>query len=190
MGQKKVGVLLMLNGQFRFVLTLTSLSPVFGALGIVCYMKDKSLLFLAIHLTIMFSLFFICHRQMKHAANKKRTEYRLFIKEFNRRDQGMVTFLFVYLLPFLRSPDSFFTGGLLTGIYVLVIVFIAIVDVGAYNFNPVIRICGYRFYTVKDKENVPHLLIIKKNLREAEIEIPVHRISDDVWICKEAYYSV
>ncbi len=180
----------MLNGQFRFVLTLTSLSPAFGALGVAFYVKDKSLLLLVIHFTIMFSLFFICHKQMKHASNKKRTEYRLFVKEFNRRDQGMVTFLFVCLLPFLRSPDSLFTGGLLTVIYVLVIVLVAIVDVGAYNFNPIIRFCGYRFYTVKDGENVPHLLIIKKDLRETEIEIPVHRISDDVWICKEAYYSV
>ena len=177
----------MLNKHFRFILSLTSLSPAFGAIAIADYLKNKSFLIPAIHLTIMLSLFFICRIQMKHASNKKRTEYRLFIKEFDRRDQGMIAFLFACLLPFLRSPDSPITAGLFTCIYVLLIVFIAIIDVGAYNFNPIIRFCGYRFYTVKDSEGIPHLLIIKKNLRKTGIEIPVNRISDDVWIYKEGY---
>ena len=119
---------------------------------------------------------------MKLAKNKAKVKEILLVKEFNRRDQGAIAFLFVSLLPFLRTPYPFFDGNLVIIFYVVVIIFMSIVDTGAYNFNPVMILLGYKFYEVKDNEDMHHLLILRRNLTQSKKEIFVNRISDNVWI--------
>ena len=173
----------MFNKFFRLLLTATSFSPVFGALAIT-YLYDKNWLWAILNLLMMGVLIVLCLVLMRYALSRQR-DYPLFIKESNKADHGIIVFLFVYLVPFVRSPNSSMNSELLMIVYVSVIVFCVFVDVDAYNFNPIIRLCGYRFYAVKDNDGIPHLLIIKGELREIGTEIRVTRFSDYVWICEE-----
>ena len=116
------------------------------------------------------------------AKNKAKVKDILLVKEFNRRDQGVIAFLFVSLLPFLRTPYPFSDSNLVVIFYVVVVIFMSIVDTGAYNFNPVLLLLGYRFYEVKDNEDMHHILILERNLTQSKKEISVNRISDNVWI--------
>ena len=168
----------------KFILTLTSLSPVLGAVAIIRFEQHKSWLPTTLCLLGMVFLSFVCWGMMKLASNKGQ-KYKLSIKEFNRRDQGILTFLFIYLFPFLQSPDSLFAAGWLTITYIFGLVILVIIDVGAYNFNPVMRLWGYRFYVVKDSDDVHHLLITKTVLRKPRIEIQTRRITHDVYIHTE-----
>ncbi len=168
----------------KFILTLTSLSPVLGAVAINRFEQNKHWLPTTLCLLGMVSLCFVCWGMMKLASNKGQ-KYKLYIKEFDRRDQGILTFLFIYLLPFLQAPDSLFAAGWLTIIYIFGIIILVIIDVGAYNFNPVMRLWGYRFYVVKDSDDVHHLLITKTVLRKPRIEIQTRRITHDVYIHTE-----
>lgn len=180
----------MLNDRAKFILSLTSLAPVLGALffnhldngdplnGIHIL---KGIPFLIIGLL----LFIVCWLFLKKYAPKEFEIEPFYIKEFDRRDLEMLTFLLIYLLPFIQSNDPMFARGWLTNIYVIFIITIAFVDVGAFQFNPMMRLIGYRFYIVKNKNGVSYLLISKKVLKTPGIEIPVVPISHDIYLYME-----
>ena len=57
---------------------------------------------------------------------------------------------------------------------------------GGYNFNPVMRLFGYRFYEVKDRKDVRCLLISQTDLQRLGIEVQTRRISHDVYVLRRA----
>lgn len=166
----------------KLILVLTSFAPLLCAIAIdsVSQTLRVSVIYLFIAGIV---LGIICWVMMKLASNKGET-FQLHVKEFNRRDQGTLLFLFIYILPFIRSPDSSFDISWSTIIIFGVIIF-TVIDIGAYNFNPVMRCLGYRFYEVKDTQDVHHLLITRTVLRKPGIEITTRRISHDVYVQAE-----
>ena len=97
----------MLNDPAKFILSLTSLAPVLVAL----FMNHLDLgePWNGIHyLIIAFLLFIVCWLLLdKHAAKEIEIE-PLHIREYDRRDLEMLTFLLIYLLPFIQSDDPMF----------------------------------------------------------------------------------
>ena len=177
----------------KSLLALTSFAPLLCIIAINHFVGEQTLwapetktLWMILVFDIAICLFFICWKMMKCAPRMGQT-FPLEIQEFNRRDQGILVFMFIYLLPLIRSPDSLFTNWQTTIGTLMVFVFIILIinDIGAYNFNPVMRICGYRVYEIKDTDNVHHLLITRKVLRKPGIEIQVRRISHDVYVHAE-----
>ena len=107
--------------------------------------------------------------------------FTLEIKEFSRRDQGLLSFIFIYLFPFIMSPSELIIlDYIMYGLTFIVIVLI-MTDIGSYNFNPMMRVCKYKFYTIKDVNNLNMLLITKRNLRSND-PINTRRITHDVFI--------
>ena len=121
-----------------------------------------------------------CGLMMKD-SEKSGPPYLLRIKEFNRADQGIHTFLVIYILPIIRSPISFDWYAVFY--FVLTILFLVwiINRIEAYNFNPVMSAFGYYFYEIKDKQNRHHLLITKTVLQTPK-EIYVQKLSHDVHV--------
>ena len=115
-------------------------------------------------------------------AEKNAQKHLFHIKEFERRDQEMLTFLFIYLLPFLRSKDSTFTTDWLMAIYIIIIIVPAIAHADAFHFNPVMRLFRFRFYAVKTSIGVPNILISKKTLRRPDQEIQTVRLAQNVYL--------
>lgn len=172
----------MFNTFFRFVLSITAIAPVTGVMFLSIFFSDKNKLLSLPWLIGTILLWYLCRQQMKLAKNKAKVKDILLVKEFNRRDQGVIAFLFVSLLPFLRTPYPFSDSNLIVIFYVVVVIFMSIVDTGAYNFNPVLLLLGYKFYEVKDNEDMHHILILERNLTQSKKEISVNRISDNIWI--------
>lgn len=188
----------MLNDRAKFILSLTSLAPVLGALFVNHVDQSdqwKNGIYYVIvaiirnpweygihYVIIAFLLFIVCWLFLDKYASKELEIEPLYIKEFGRRDFEMLTFLLIYLLPFVQSDDPMFARGWLTNIYVIVIVSLVFVDVGAFQFNPMMRLIGYRFYIVKNKKGVSYLLISKKLLQTPGNEIAVVPISYDVYL--------
>ena len=182
----------------KSLLALTSFAPLLCIIAIKHFLGEQTLLatdllidtktlWMILVFDIAVCLFFICWKMMKCAPRMGQI-FPLEIQEFYRRDQGILVFMFIYLLPLIRSPDSLFTNWQTTIGTLMVFVFIIFIinDIGAYNFNPVMRIFGYRVYEVKDTDNVHHLLITREVLRKPGIEtIQVRRISHDVYVHAE-----
>ena len=186
----------MWSGLAKSILVLTSFAPLLLVIAINFFFHDdKTLcgddktLWVSVFLGVVaIVLILTCWMMMKFALNKGET-YKLHIKEFNRRDHGIHTFLVIYLLPIMRSPDLLFTANwqtVICAVGVLCIVIVTMVQIGAYNFNPVMCLCGYRFYEVKDKEDVHHLLISRTDLLRPGREVQIRRISHDVYVKTES----
>ena len=188
----------MLNSPAKCLLTLTSLAPVLGALFVSSLDQNEpwknGLHYLIVallrepwkngfhYLIVAFLFFILCWLLLDKYASKELEIEPLHIKEFDRRDMEMLTFLLIYLLPFIQSADPLFARGWLTNIYVISIITLVFVDVGAFQFNPMMRLIGYRFYIMKNQEGISYLLISKKPLNETGIEVPVVRISHDIYL--------
>ncbi len=129
----------------------------------------------------------ICWALLEYQARNGQKEL-ITIKEFERRDQEVLVFLFIYLLPFLRSTDPMFSPQLLTGGYILAIIVLAIADAGAFHFNPVMRLLRFRFYSIKTQDGLSSLLISKRELRRL-CEIETVSLSRNIYLYTGASYA-
>ena len=155
----------MLNFGAKFLLVSTSLSPVLIAVAIIQFERGKPWVNWIWCLALACLLAFLCWLILNYSA-KSAQKHPLSIREFERKDMEMLAFLFIYLLPFIRSEHLTFVDEWLTSLYVLAIITISIVHAGAFHFNPVMRIVfGYHFYGVKDRHGVSKLLISKTDLQ-------------------------
>lgn len=172
----------MLNILAKGLLVSTSLSPVLGAVAVSQIQRGESWKSWIWWVVAAFLLVIVCWLLLKSATKDKRFQRdTLYIKEFERKDHEILTFLFIYLLPFLRSKQSIFASEWLMGVYVLLIIIIAIAQTGAFHFNPVMRLLfHYRFYAVKDRHGTSILLISKTDLRRPGKEIQVVKLDWNV----------
>ena len=155
----------MLSFLAKCLLVSTSLSPVLGAVAISQFERCEPWTSWARWFLAAIVLVALCWALLKYAA-KKAQKHLFYIKEFESKDQEILTFLFIYLLPFVRSENSTFASEWLTSAYILIIIIVAIAQAGAFHFNPVMRLLfGYRFYAAKDECGVSSLLISKVELR-------------------------
>ena len=168
----------MLNILAKGLLVSTSLSPVLGAVAVSQIQRGESWKSWIWWILAAFLLVIVCWLLLKFATKDRRFQRdTLYIKEFERKDHEILTFLFIYLLPFLRSKQSIFASEWLMGVYVLLIIIIAIAQTGAFHFNPVMRLfLRYRFYAVKDRHGASILLISKTDLRRPGKEIQVVKL--------------
>lgn len=172
----------MLNIASKCLLVATSLSPILGAMAINQFERGKPWTSWIWWLVTAVILAFLCWALLRSAA-KNAQKHLVYVKEFERRDQEMLTFLFIYLLPFVRSEQSTFANEWLTSAYILAIIILAIAHAGAFHFNPVMRLLfGYRFYATKDRHGVSSLLISKRDLRRPDKEVQTVRLARDVYL--------
>lgn len=88
------------------------------------------------------------------------------ITEFNSINSDFLGYLFILLLPFIRSDNSLLGRQPYTTVACLVILVISMAVVGMYHFNPTFSILGYRIYNI-NMEGVSGILI-------ARTEYPLH----------------
>ena len=154
----------MLNLSAKALLASTSLAPVLIAVALISIENGDPWKCWIWWILVAIILIIICWMLLEYQARNGQKEL-ITIKEFERKDQEMLTFLFIYLLPFLRSVDPVFSPQWLTGGYILFVIILAIADTEAFHFNPVMRLCRFRFYSIKTQDGLSSLLISKKELR-------------------------
>lgn len=87
----------------------------------------------------------LCRLLLKF-AEERLPKFSLQITSFERRDQEVLTFLFIYMLPLIRTDGLGITAGWITTACVGVIIIYALAQAGAFHFNPLMRLFfGYRF---------------------------------------------
>lgn len=171
----------MLNFFAKCLLVSTSLSPVLVANAINQFERCEPWTSYIWWLVVALLLAIFCLSLLRYAAIKAE-KHEFQITEFERKDQELLAFLFIYLLPFVRSENMTFASHWLTSIYVLTVIIVAIAYVGAFHFNPVMRIFGYRFYAVKNHHGVSALLISKTDLRRPGGKLQTVQLAWDVYL--------
>ena len=127
-------------------------------------------------------------KELLRYAQENAQRHLLYVKEFENREQEMLTFLFIYLLPFVRG--STFASEWITSVFVLSIITAAIATTGAFHFNPVMRLLfRYRFYGVKNRRGVSCLLISKVDLRRPDRSINTVRLAHGVYLHTERTHA-
>ena len=174
----------MLNFVAKCLLVLTSLSPVLGAVAVNQFAHGKPWTNWSRWLVGALLLVTLCWIMLRY-AKKNAQKHLFYIQGFDRRDQEMLIFLFAYLLPFVRSETVAFASEWFTSIYILGIIILVIAHAGAFHFNPVMRLLGYRFYAVKNREGISNLLISKTDLRRSGKEVQTVRLAPDVYLHME-----
>lgn len=149
-----------MNIVIKFLLVSTSLSPVFLIVVVNQLERGKSWTSWIGWLIAALILVGLCWRLLGSVA-KRAPRALLDVKEFERKDQEMLTFLFIYLLPFIRTGSSTFASEPFTSIFTLAAIILALAQAGAFHFNPVMFVLGYRFYAIKNPRGVSNLLISK-----------------------------
>lgn len=71
------------------------------------------------------------------------------IIELEHRGGDLVAYIYLLLLPFIRDSEASFGNLPLTTIACISILVLAITNIGLYYFNPIIRLFGYRVYSIK-----------------------------------------
>ena len=166
----------------KCLLVSTSFSPVLIAVAINQFERCEPWTSYIWWLAVAFLLVVLCWLLLRYAAAN--LEKHVFhIKEFERKDQELLAFLFIYLLPFVRSENVTFASQWLTSVYILTIIILAIAYAGAFHFNPIMRLLFcYRFYAVKTPHGVSTLLISKKSLRRPGKKLQTVQLAWDVYL--------
>ena len=171
----------MLNSFAKFLLMATSLSPVLGAVAVNEFARNRPWTHWGGWLAAALLLVFLCRWLLRYAA-KNAQQHQFHIKAFERNDTEVLAFLLAYLLPFVSSKDMAFAGEWLTGAYILGIIFLVFAHAGAFHFNPVMGLLGYHFYSVKNSEGVPYLLISKAELRRPGKDVQTVRLAHGIYL--------
>ena len=172
----------MLNIFAKILLVSTALSPVLGAVAINQHMNGEPWTHWSIYLIIGLLLILLCYWLLKYAA-KKVQKHIVSTEKLDRRDHEMLAFLFIYMLPFLRTETL--VSDWLMVVYILVVVILAIASTDAFHFNPAMRVLGYRFYAIKNRKGITQLLISNKDLRHSGGEVQAVQLSQDVYLYVE-----
>ena len=136
-------------------------------------------LFLDLLYGLAAALFLVCVLLL-YVVRRKYISQPITIDSIENKDQEVLTFILVTLLPIIRASDkSIFSDQLTTMINLAIvgIITFTLYSARAYHFNPVIRLLlGYRCYSIKNSHGTPILLISKKVLRrpcKIESAIPI-----------------
>ena len=162
---------------------MTSLSPAFLVVG-VNQLEHRKWMCGAIWIGITSALTFVCLGLLKYLA-KNGPEDSLYIKEFESKDQEILSYLFIYLLPFIQSDNPTFASMWITAIVSLAIITLFIAHVGAFHYNPVMSIFRYQFYAIRNTHGVSYLLISNTNIPRPDRKLQTVRIARYVHLYTE-----
>lgn len=138
-----------MNRLVKFFLALTASSPVLLIVGINQFEICKPWVSWTwtpwVWWVIAAPILAVCCKVLLIGAARWIQKDTIEIVEFERKDQEMLAFLFIYLLPFIRSGKSIFASEWITSICLLVILCGAIAHANVLHFNPVMGLFGYHF---------------------------------------------
>lgn len=175
----------MLNRLAKFLLVSSSLSPVLGAVAVNQYTLDKPWLsWLAVGVLLVF----ICWALLQYAARNAQ-KHMLKVGQFESNDKEVLAFLLAYLLPFITVKDTTADVHWLTAGYILAIILLVFTHARAFHFNPVMGLLGYHFYSLKNEDGLPLLLIAKGALLRTNGEVETVRLAHDIYLQIEGTHA-
>ena len=175
----------MLNSFFKFIFSLTSVSPIlitFFFINLINEWKSREVasygdatslflnnyIFLIIPLILLLISFVIIKM-----ASKKLESFNLCAKSVGISEKGSFAFLLAYLMPLLTRQDTRINMEM---IYLFFAVFFfSILFSQSYHYNPLLGIFGYQCYEVRDVTGMNYVLLTRRNIKSClEVNRVVH----------------
>lgn len=150
----------MLSTIMKFALVLTTIAPIGFTLSFLLYQSNDQTLWAFFVLFFSLSLCAICHQIIITSAAKlnKTTITAVSIKPADKEISG---YFVAYMLPVLGGGKYFLDPMTFTFFALMFFVFIWVSK--SFYANPVLAICGYKFYEVQ-LNNGGNLLLISKGV--------------------------
>lgn len=171
----------MLNQFAKFLLVLSSLSPMLGAVAVNQFAIGKPPAGWLPWVVSAGLLVFICWGLLQYAATKAQV-HKLRVEQFEDNDKEVLAFLLAYLLPLVSVKDTVAEIHWLTGAYVLVIILLVFTHARAFHFNPVMGLLGYHFYSLKNGDGMSLLLISRSELKRSGREVNTVRLAHNIYL--------
>lgn len=171
----------MLNKFAKFLLVMSSLSPMLGAVAVNQFALGKPWCGWLPWVVIALLLVFTCWGLL-HYASKNAQKHKLKVEQFEDNDKEVLAFLLAYLLPLVSVKDTVAEIHWLTGTYVLVIILLVFTHARAFHFNPVMGLLRYHFYSLKNSEGVSLLLISRSELKRSGRELDTVRLAHNIYL--------
>lgn len=174
----------MLSKLLEHVLVLTSISPVFLAMAFIEVVSLQNKLcgipwfFLWLLLLIMS---FLISRIVVRFSERNLESMPITVRSVAPADKEVAAFLIAYLLPL----SNIITVNVWTEIFIVMLLYVAILTTSNYHFNPLLSIWGYHYYEItiesKDEDHsqsYTYILMTKKTVRNCKDIKRVVQISD------------
>lgn len=157
----------MLNTIAKPLLVSTSMSPVLIAYGINAVAEEKGPWEYIPWFVAAVGMVGLCLLILRFAKTQLEKQ-NLKVKSIKSSDKEVMTFLLAYLLPLVPAKTFGVTGHSITVLFVFGMFFLAIYFSNAFDFNPLLGLCGYHFYEVQSEDGMAYLLITRKHLLRPE----------------------
>ncbi|KAA6205229.1 MAG: hypothetical protein DU429_03045 [Candidatus Tokpelaia sp.] len=158
----------------RFLLTFTSMTPAFLIAAFVLWPKEK---IYSIILLILSLLFIIIMYIIIKIIQKYGEKISIKFKSAKIDNNSNIDYLMFYLSPLLVLDSYSKLRALCIIAFVFVIAKTASADC---SFNPVLRVFGWRFYSIEESNNISYLIMTKKPIRDTQKPIEIVRLTEYV----------
>lgn len=173
----------MLNRRVKLMLVATSLVPTLLVMAVDSIYREENLsCFSSILLLSSVFLFAYALYVMTFAA-KNGERMQLVITKVKNTDKEVLTFLLAYLLPILSDHKYIFKDFNLPTLAIIILISIAVYHSNAFDFNPLLGMCGYHFYEVQGDDDFPYLLISTTPLIKPKNALQVVKLFDYTFLC-------
>lgn len=150
----------MLSVLMKFALVLTTIAPIGLTLTFLLYQSDQKLWSLIALLTSL-SLCIICH-QIILASARKLNKTTISAASMKPADKEISGYFVAYMIPVLGVGDYFLKPANFLFFASMFFVFIWVSK--SFYANPVLALCGYKFYEIQLTNGANLLLITKRKL--------------------------
>jgi|GEM_PF-1846048 len=171
----------MISKILELILVTTSISPVFLAVWFSKFTKTGNIMDGIFWLILFLAVIPISWAIIKFSERKLEV-IPVHIKSIAPADKEVTAFLIAYILPLIGIVDTNFW----TVIFIIVLLFIAVLTTSNYHFNPVLSLfLGYHYYEITIESEVngktythTYILMTKKTLKHCREVRKVVQISD------------
>lgn len=153
----------MLSKVAKPLLVSTSMAPVLIAFGINAISEGRGPWDYIPWFCAAIAMVCICLLILRFSKTKLEKQH-LKVKSIKSSDKEVMTFLLAYLLPLIPAKTIGISGHYLTVVFVFSMFFLAVYYSNAFDFNPLLGLCGYHFYEVQSEDGMTFLLITHKHL--------------------------
>lgn len=171
----------MLSGVAKTVLTATALAPVGLCYAWVAYFEGQSTVAVLVVWLCLF-LIYMCNWILTVSKGYIPNE-EFKITSAAPADGEAIAMLLVYLLPLFTAEFTTLNWG----VWMPALMFIALLTGTGhcFNFNPLLRIMGWHFFSVHTPEGIGYLLITKKKIKDTKNVLTVKPFTEYIMVDTE-----
>ena len=166
----------------KFLLVLTSLSPVLLGYAVNSYSQGSSAAYYYAVLGVGFGL--VCLLLIQFCKTRLQVQ-TLTVKKVKAVDKQALAFLVIYLMPLFSNNAIDFQLHPMTAAYVLLTIGVVVYHTNAFAFNPVLALLRYHFYEVETEAGMTYLLVTRKVLQSQDGQHKVVKIGNYVFMDRD-----